>query len=470
MKLPHFGSLSLTSRLTVFYTISTIAILLFAVVFQFFALVSDLEFEDNDFLADKIKVLQSMIAKYPDNPIVLKEEIHWENAMRDYTRYMVRVADKKGKVLLETAGMGNLLTSDLFPPPAKVGTAVGRGKKRASRDGRIYLVNSAWATAGGDEHFRQLQVAFDISDDEALLDGYRKKMVFIFLAGIALSAGLSIFIARRGLRPLGDITEKAEKITAELLYERISERVWPRELAKLAQAFDGMLDRLESSFTRLTEFSANLAHELRTPINNLMGEAEVTVSRERKPEEYRRVIESSLEEYQRLSGMIDNILFLARSEKENSPVPIDARREVDRICDFYLNLAEDKGIALTCTGEGTICADPPLFQRAVGNLVSNAIRYTPRGGNITVSLVSEADGGLNIIVEDTGIGIAPGDLPKIFDRFYRSEPARALHAQGSGLGLSIVRAIMELHHGTIDITSRPGHGTIATLRFPPLPC
>lgn len=234
MKLPHFGSLSLTSRLTVFYTISTIAILLFAVVFQFFALVSDLEFEDNDFLADKIKVLQSMIAKYPDNPIVLKEEIHWENAMRDYTRYMVRVADKKGKVLLETAGMGNLLTSDLFPPPAKVGTAVGRGKKRASRDGRIYLVNSAWATAGGDEHFRQLQVAFDISDDEALLDGYRKKMVFIFLAGIALSAGLSIFIARRGLRPLGDITEKAEKITAELLYERISERVWPRERPRAA--------------------------------------------------------------------------------------------------------------------------------------------------------------------------------------------------------------------------------------------
>lgn len=469
MKLPPFGSLSLTTRLTIFYTISTFITLLFAVVFQFLALVSDLEFEDNDFLADKIKVLQAMIGKYPGNPIVLEEEIHWENAMRDYTRYMVRVADKNGKVLMETAGMGKLLPFGLFPPPAKVGTAVGRGKKRASSDGRIYLVNSAWAAATGDGHFRQLQVAFDITDDEALLDGYRKKMVFIFLAGIALSAGLGAFIAKRGLRPLGEITEKAEKITAEILHERISERVWPRELAKLAKAFDGMLDRLESSFTRLTEFSANLAHELRTPINNLMGEAEVTVSRDRSPEEYRRVIESSLEEYHRLSGMIDNILFLARSEKEISPVQIDARREVGQICDFYLNLAEEKGIALTCSGEGTICADPPLFQRAVGNLVSNALRYTPRGGSIAVSLVPESDGGLTIIVKDTGIGIAPGDLPKIFDRFYRSEPARALHAQGSGLGLSIVKSIMELHHGSVEISSIPDKGTTATLRFPPTP-
>lgn len=466
MKLPPFGSLSLTTRLTIFYTISTFIILIFAVVFQFFALVSDLEFEDNDFLADKIKVLQAMIAKYPDNPIVLKEEIHWENAMRDYTRYMVRVADKKGKVLLETAGMGNLLTSDLFPPPAKIGTAVGRGEKRASSDGRIYLVNSAWAAASGDGQFRQLQVAFDITDDEALLDGYRKKMVFTFLAGIALSAGLSVFIARRGLRPLGDITEKAEKITAKLLHERISERVWPRELAKLAKAFDGMLDRLESSFTRLTEFSANLAHELRTPINNLMGEAEVTVSREREPEEYRRVIESSLEEYHRLSGMIDNILFLARSEMEVSPVLLDARREVDLLCDFYSTLAEDKGITLSCDGDGKVCADPSLFQRAVGNLISNAIRYTSAGGSIAVSLAPDVDGGLNIIVEDTGIGIPPADIPRIFDRFYRSEAARTLHSQGSGLGLSIVKSIMELHHGSVDISSIPGKRTTATLRFP----
>ena len=469
MKIPHFGSLSLTSRLTVFYTISTIAILLIAVVFQFLALVSDLEFEDNDFLSDKIKVLQAMISKSPNNPSILDEEIHWETAMRDYTRYMVRVMDKDGKVLLETARMGHLLPSGLFPPPAKVGTAVGRGKKRASSDGRIYLVNSAWAAAAGDKHFRLLQISLDVTDDEQLLDGYRKKMLFIFLAGIALSAGLSIFIARRGLKPLEDITEKAEKITAEILHERISERVWPRELAKLANAFDGMLNRLEGSFTKLTEFSANLAHELRTPINNLMGEAEVAVSRSRSSEEYRRVIESSLEEYHRLSGMIDNILFLARSETEVSPVLIDARREVDLLCDFYSTLAEEKGITLSCNGEGNVCADPPLFQRAVGNLISNAIRYTP-GGSIAVSLVSETDGRLNIIVEDTGIGIAPGDLQRIFDRFYRSEAARALHAQGSGLGLSIVKTIMELHHGSVDISSIPGKGTTAALHFPPTPC
>lgn len=467
MKRLRLGKLSLTARLTIFYTLATFVILLFAVVFQFLALTSDLEYEDNNFLVDKIKVVQAIIARSPDTLSALDEEVHWESAMRDYTRYMVRVLDKEGNVILDTAGMERLLPAPLFPTPATSGTAIGRGVERESSDGRLYLVNSVWASAKGDGHFRLLQIALDVTDEEAILEGYRKKMAFVFVTGLLLSAGLSILIARRGLRPICEITETAQKVNAAMLHERISERSWPRELTSLADAFDGMLDRLEGSFTRLSEFSANLAHELRTPINNLMGEAEVTVTRPRTNDEYRQVIESSLEEYHRLSGMIDNILFLARSEKEFSPSALDARREVEVLVEFYGTLAEEKGIGISCAGEAEVFADPQLFQRAVGNLISNAIRYTPDGGNIYITIEETDDKGLLLTVRDTGIGIDPAELPKVFDRFYRSDSARAMYAHGTGLGLSIVKSIVELHQGAIRLESRKGEGTIVTLRFPP---
>jgi len=299
-----------------------------------------------------------------------------------------------------------------------------------------------------------------------MLEGYKQKMAFVFLAGLFLSAGLNVVVVRRGLRPLVQLTETAGRIDVTTLHERIDARVWPRELARFATAFDAMLTRLESSFERLESSSANLAHEIRTPLNILRGEAEVTLSRARSPEEYRRVIESSLEEYERLSRLIDNILFLARAEQRIEPVPLDAGHELELLQDYYGTLAEEKGIAISCTGEGTISADPLLFQRAVGNVLSNAIRYTPAGGTITVSIDRADDGAALLTVIDTGIGISADDLPRVFDRFYRSSEARTLNAQGTGLGLAIVRSIMELHRGSVTIDSAPGRGTAVTLRFP----
>ncbi|CAG0975615.1 partial serine/threonine-protein kinase RsbW, partial [Geobacteraceae bacterium] len=177
--------------------------------------------------------------------------------------------------------------------------------------------------------------------------------------------------------------------------------------------------------------------------------------------------ESSLEEYERLSRLIDNILFLARAEQRIEPIPLDAGRELELLQDYYGTLAEEKGIAISCRGGGHILADPLLFQRAVGNLLSNAIRYTPAGGTITITLTRDADGGTRLTVTDTGNGIAPDDLPRVFDRFYRSSEARTLTPDGTGLGLAIVRSIMELHRGSVAISSEPGRGTSVTLHFPP---
>jgi len=235
----------------------------------------------------------------------------------------------------------------------------------------------------------------------------------------------------------------------------------------LTIALDAMLARLEESFARLTEFSANLAHELRTPINNLRGEAEVALSRARSEEEYRHIIESSIEEYERLSRMVGDILFLARPDQGLLLDRIEVRAEIETLAEYYRNVADEQQIAITIQGTGSVSAEPHLFQRAVGNIISNALYYTPSGGHIGVTIEAAQDGWLEIRIKDDGIGIPAPDLPLIFDRFYRSAQARLRHNQGSGLGLAIVRSIMLLHGGSVGISSDPGQGTVVTLRFPP---
>ena len=166
---------------------------------------------------------------------------------------------------------------------------------------------------------RLLQVALDISHDETLLAYYRRTLVIVLFVGIVCSAAVGTVITRKGLRPLAAITTAAQRITAAHLHERIAPTRWPQELSSLATAFDAMLDRLEDAFSRLSQFSADLAHELRTPINNLVGEAEVALARGRTLDEYQQVIESSLEEYARLSHTIESLLFLARAENPSLP-------------------------------------------------------------------------------------------------------------------------------------------------------
>jgi two-component system heavy metal sensor histidine kinase CusS len=294
-------------------------------------------------------------------------------------------------------------------------------------------------------------------------------MALVLLLGILLSAGAGMAVARQGMRPLEEIAGAAKRITATHLHERVGETKWPEELGTLASAFDEMLNRLEDSFHRLSQFSADLAHELRTPINNLMGEAEVALSRSRTAEEYREVIASSLEEYGKLSSLIDTLLFLSRAENPETQIvksPLDARREMEAVREFHEAVAEEQGVTVTCEGYGTIYADSILLRRAVSNLLSNALQYTPRGGEVVLSAEPQEDRSVKIRVSDTGTGIAPEHLPRIFDRFYRADPSRSRYPQGMGLGLSIVRSIVDLHRGDVSIQSDPG-GTIVTLLFPP---
>jgi two-component system heavy metal sensor histidine kinase CusS len=262
--------------------------------------------------------------------------------------------------------------------------------------------------------------------------------------------------------------ESTRGITAQCLQQRLDPGHVPQELRDLVQALNAMLDRLNHAFERLSRFSADLAHELRTPITNLMGETEVALSRERPIEEYRQVLESSMDEYRRLSRLISRMLFLARAEDPGAaiiPVPIEARRLLDEVLAFYEAAGEEQGVRLSGEADGTLQGDADMLRQALANLVSNALAATPEGGEIIVR-VKQGDGHAELEVRDTGRGIPEAELPHVFDRFYRTGEAFARKAPGTGLGLALVQSIARLHGGDVRITSEVGKGTRVNLRFP----
>jgi two-component system heavy metal sensor histidine kinase CusS len=232
----------------------------------------------------------------------------------------------------------------------------------------------------------------------------------------------------------------------------------PVELAEVAQTLNEMLARLEASFRRLSDFSSDLAHELRTPVSNLLTQTQVTLSKTRTLVEYQNVLASNAEEFERLSRTIADMLFLAKSDNDLI-VPhresVDMAAEVASLFEFYEALAEEKGLSLTSSGNGTAFGDRLMLRRAINNLLSNAVRHTPEKGRIAVNVASDG-AGVALSVENTGEAIAPEHLPRLFDRFYRTDSARQHFAEGAGLGLAITRSIVRAHGGEVSASSAEG--------------
>jgi two-component system heavy metal sensor histidine kinase CusS len=344
----------------------------------------------------------------------------------------------------------------------------------AGRHGQPFRVTIATVAVGTPPtHSDTVQIAIDVAQEEELLARDRLWFWGILLTTSALFPLVGYRIARHGIRPVEEIAATARRITSTNLRERIGSEGYPSELASLAGTFNEMLERLEESFERISRFTADIAHDLRTPVNNIRGEAEVALARSRTPDEYRDVLESSLEEAVRLSELIGDLLFLARAE---SPFT-DLHREnvnigelLTKVRDYYEAFATDAGISLV-VNDGVeplnVELDRSLMLRAVSNLVSNAIAHTPSGGTVTLAATSE-DAAIRIEVSDTGTGIPAEALPKVFDRFFRVDPSRSKASGGTGLGLAIVQSILTLHGGSVEITSQLGRGTRVMLRMPAL--
>jgi two-component system heavy metal sensor histidine kinase CusS len=315
-----------------------------------------------------------------------------------------------------------------------------------------------------------LQVAVDLTQEQEVLARHRVWVWGVVAAGAIFCPWVGFVIARRGTAPLRDIAETARHIGSATLSERIRAEGRPTEIADLADTFNAMLQRLEESFVRLSQFSADIAHELRTPVNNIRGEAEVALARARSADEYREVLGSCLEEAVRLSEVIESLLFLARSESPGehlNRIQEDIGALLADVRDYYEAAASEAGVTLAVDGGGGVIGDVDrgLLQRAIGNLVSNALAHTRAGGKIAMSARGQA-GRIRIEIADTGSGIPAEDLPRVFDRFYRADPARPRKSGGAGLGLAIVRQIALLHGGEVQIASQVGQGTTVSVVLP----
>jgi len=455
---------SIASQLVILFTLAATFLLCCGLGVSYWIFVRHAYEEDNAVLADKVAALRAGFNKGGD-PKALNEELKIL-PRGERAAYWVRVIDADGVTVAETPGMNALLPPGIFPKRPTQSSSVVRPKDRRT-GGKLFSLVATVGEAGGQLY--TIQVAQDRSGDEGFMKEFGTLLIVVLAFGILASTLIALTVARKGLRPITEMTRSFQRIGPKRLDERIPPEGWPRELRPLAVAFDEMLDRLEDSFTRLSQFSADLAHELRTPIANIRGEGEVALTRVRTSDEYREVIESSVGECERLSGIVDNLLFLARAEAAEGHIQqtlFAGRTAVEKIAAFYEPLAEEHHVTITCAGEGDIHADPMLFGRAVSNLVENALRFTAAGGTILISIAVRPEQA-EISVKDTGYGIAAEHLPRLFDRFYQVDSSRS--SQGSGLGLALVKSITHLHGGSATLESEVNRGTIVTLTFPNRP-
>ena len=454
---------SISSQLVVLFTLAA-ALLLSCGLGGFYWIVVQQSFkEDNDVLADKVFAIRAEI-RNPEGPRALQDQL---DALRpgEHAVYWVRVLDSVGRVMAASPGMDEWLPLNVFPAmPSNAATGLQPIDFR--KGGKFFSLVAAGEVVAGRRV--TIQVAQDRSADEEFSKKFGLLLAVVLALGILAAGIIAISVTRRGLRPLQEMTDALKRIGPTQLNERLGIIGWPTELQPMAAAFDQMLDRLENSFTRLSQFSADLAHELRTPVANILGEAEVSLTRDRAPEEYREVIESCVAECGRLSGLIDNLLFLARAESADQqiqPAFFNGREAVEKIAAYYQTAADERQIAIACQGEGQIYADPLLLGRAVSNLVDNALRFTPDNGKILIRVDGAAESSA-ISVQDNGSGVPSEHISRIFDRFYRVDSART--SGGSGLGLALVKSISELHGGSASVASEEGRGTTVTLTFPNL--
>ncbi len=306
-----------------------------------------------------------------------------------------------------------------------------------------------------------------LGEREQMLAAYRLKLWLALATGALLAFLLGWLVSERGLRPVRQLTRRALAIDVQHLHLRIEDSAELSELRALSEALNQMLARLEAGFAQLSRFSEDLAHEMRTPLSNLMGQTQQTLRRVRSLEDYQSLLASNQEEYERLARMINNMLFLARTEQVDAAIhrqDIDLAETVEQLGDYFEGVAEEHQMRVVNEASGSLHADPDLLRRALANLIANALRYGATGTEVRVSCERTADN-VVITVENSGEPIAAEHLPRLFDRFYRCDPSRAQPGDSGGLGLEIVRPIMQLHGGEVRVTS-DASVTCFSLSFP----
>ncbi len=452
--------ISLTARLSLLFMLAVTAVLVLAgLSFNHLSQHHFLQL-DRQTLAEKLSATRNILGQLDD--------LQQFDRLRPQLRTLLGAHRDITALILDAAGQPLFAEPGPLPVPAALANSTS---------------TEVWQWQHHDHYFRGLSAAVTVPANSAplrvilLLDSTPHMHFFsavqrwfwmALVLSALFSAGLGWLVARRGLLPLRQVTAVAASISAASLQERIPLAAVPLELQQLAASFNAMLARLDDAFMRLSNFSADIAHELRTPLSNLMTQTEVVLAQPRDSEAYQETLYANLDDCKRMARMIDDMLFLAKADNglivpEQQPVALDV--EVEKLFEYYRLLADERGIRLQLHGHAVVRGDVLMLHRALSNLLSNALRYTPAGASIQVELEQNANGSA-LRLSNPGPTIAGEHLERLFDRFYRADPARREGSpHNAGLGLAITRSIIHAHQGQIHCTSVAGKTTFC-VQFP----
>ena len=450
---PAFGS-SITQRLTLlFAVVSALVLLLLGFVV---ASLAEKHFEelDMELMTGKLELVHHMLSEQADGGNLSELKSRLDGALVGHHGLSVRIARNDGSVIFLSEGADlptRIPSTRSFNKPEQIDGRDGRSLRALTS-----TIAPGWSKSGP----LSVEVATDLSHHEMFMSSFRNALWIIVAFAVVLSGLLGWFAAVRGLAPLRSMARNTSEITATSLNQRLSVKAIPPELADVATTINQMLARLEESFERLSEFSSDLAHELRTPLANLLTQTQVTLSRTRTTEQYQELLASNAEELERLSRTISDMMFLAKADRGlglASRRDVDMRSEAESLLSFYDALASENRVEVVIVGNCVVHGDQLMLRRAIGNLLSNALRHTPPGGRVTIRLTkSDRDSTAAVVVENTGSTIPAEHLPRLFDRFYRVDPSRQRNDEGAGLGLAITKSIVKAHGGQVSVTSVNG--------------
>jgi heavy metal sensor kinase len=314
-----------------------------------------------------------------------------------------------------------------------------------------------------------VQVGQAMESQARLLDAFKRIFIITMSLLIVLAAGVGWFMARRAVSGIEAVTQTAQKISAGSLQERVPVKPRGDEIDQLATTFNRMVDRIQTLLTEIKEMSDNIAHDLKSPVTRIRGTAEVTLTTGKSLDDYENMAASTIEDCDRLLDMINTMLLISKTEagvEKPSREEVDVAALVCKACELFEPIAEEKNVSLSCAAQEKvlIVGDARMLQRMLSNIVDNAVKYALPGGKVEVSLTESRRRDIVVSIKDTGVGISEADLPRIFERFFRCDQSRSL--PGTGLGLSLARAIARAHGGDITVTSTVNQGSTFIITLP----
>lgn len=459
---------SLATRLTFFISLATIAsFFAFAWIMIHSVKVHFAEQDINDLR--EISTTLERILNHPDEPESRRLET-LKNVVAGYSNVIISLEDANQKALFHSPGA----------PDLRPFIASATPDKNAQRN-NVFLLSGPTLNTEGHAHGQKqpsswrmirlpigqlpdgkaaytLYMALSIDFHLHYINDLKNKLIMTASLISMMIIFIVLFAVYKGHEPIRNVSRRIQNITSKDLDVRLDPQAVPIELEQLVESFNHMIERIEDVFKRQSNFSADIAHEIRTPITNLVTQTEIALSLPRSQKELEDVLYSNLEEFGRMSKMVSDMLFLAQADN-NQLIPektaLNLADEVSKVFDFFEAWAEEREVSLRFEGRACwVSGDPLMLRRAMSNLLSNAMRYTPKGESVVVRM-KEADEQVQIVVENPGPQIAAEHLPRLFDRFYRVDPSRQRKGEGSGIGLAIVKSIVTAHQGKVSVTSDP---------------